>query len=90
MMPTPVSYTHLDVYKRQGQESRKEVCIGFPVGNSTLDTAYGNNAARLSEAPLLDRNIFALSGGEKQRIACASAWAMGPKVFVLDLSLIHI
>lgn len=21
-----------------GQESRKEVCIGFPVGNSTLDT----------------------------------------------------
>ena len=34
--------------------------------------------------PLLDRNIFALSGGEKQRIACASAWAMGPEVFVLD------
>ena len=34
--------------------------------------------------PLLDRNIFALSGGEKQRIACASAWAMGPAVFVLD------
>ena len=32
-----------------GQENRKEVCIGFPVGNSTLDTAYGNNAARLSE-----------------------------------------
>ena len=23
-------------------------------------------------------------GGEKQRIACASAWAMGPEVFVLD------
>ena len=34
--------------------------------------------------PLLDRNIFALSGGEKQRIACASAYAMGPEVFVLD------
>lgn len=32
-----------------GQESRKEVCIGFPVGNSTLDTAYGDNATRLSE-----------------------------------------
>ena len=32
-----------------GQESRKEVCIGFPVGNSTLDTAYGDNAVRLSE-----------------------------------------
>ena len=34
---------------------------------------------------LLDRNIFALSGGEKQRIACASAWAMGDRrLFVLD------
>ena len=32
-----------------GQESRKEVCIGFPVGNSTLDTAFGDNSARLSE-----------------------------------------
>ena len=32
-----------------GQESRKEVCIGFPVGDSTLDTAYGDNATRLSE-----------------------------------------
>ena len=30
-------------------ESRKEVCIGFPVGRSTLDTAYGDNARRLSE-----------------------------------------
>ena len=32
-----------------GQENRKEVCIGFTVGNSTLDTAYGNNAASLSD-----------------------------------------
>ena len=32
-----------------GQENRKEVCIGFPVGNSTMDTAYGNNAASLSD-----------------------------------------
>ena len=31
-----------------GQESRKEVRVEFPVGNSTLDTAYGDNAARLS------------------------------------------
>ena len=33
---------------------------------------------------LLDRNIFQLSGGEKQRIACASAYAMGSDVFALD------
>ena len=35
-------------------------------------------------ADLLDRNLFALSGGEKQKIACASAAAMQPAIFVLD------
>ena len=33
---------------------------------------------------LLDRSIFELSGGEKQRIACASIYAVHPDVFVLD------
>ena len=33
---------------------------------------------------LLDRSIFELSSGEKQRIACASVYAAGPSVFVLD------
>lgn len=33
---------------------------------------------------LLGRNIFKLSGGEKQRVACASVSAMEPDVFVLD------
>lgn len=36
--------THLS-----GQELRKEVCVGFRVGNGTLDTAYVDNAGRLSE-----------------------------------------
>lgn len=40
-----------------GQENRKEVCIGFPVGNSTLDTAYGDNAARLSEVVSFLENV---------------------------------
>ena len=39
----------LGCFQTFGQESRKEVCIGFPVGNSTLNTAYGDNAERLSE-----------------------------------------
>ncbi len=33
---------------------------------------------------LLDRSIFELSGGEKQKIACASAFMIEPQVFVLD------
>lgn len=33
---------------------------------------------------LLDRSIFELSGGEKQKIACASVSALQPQVMVLD------
>lgn len=33
---------------------------------------------------LIDRSIFKLSGGEKQKIACASVSACRPDVFVLD------
>ena len=33
---------------------------------------------------LLNRSIFELSGGEKQRIACASIYAVQPDVFVFD------
>ncbi|WP_405298385.1 ABC transporter ATP-binding protein [Methanobrevibacter sp.] len=33
---------------------------------------------------LVDKNIFKLSGGEKQKIACASVSAVGPDILVLD------
>ncbi len=33
---------------------------------------------------LINRSIFELSGGEKQRIACASVYATLPEVFLLD------
>lgn len=33
---------------------------------------------------LKDRNVFAMSGGEKQLLAFASVYAMNPKVYVLD------
>lgn len=33
---------------------------------------------------LLDKSIFKLSGGEKQKIACASVTAVYPDVFILD------
>lgn len=33
---------------------------------------------------LMGRNIFKLSGGEKQKIACASVWVAQPDILVLD------
>ncbi len=33
---------------------------------------------------LLERNIFSLSGGEKQKIAFASVYAMNPEIYLLD------
>jgi energy-coupling factor transport system ATP-binding protein len=41
-------------------------------------------AAELGIEHLLDRDIFALSGGEKQLIAIASAYALSPEIFVFD------
>lgn len=41
-------------------------------------------AAQLKLEPLLDRSIFSLSGGEKQKIACGSAAAVDPDIYVLD------
>ncbi|ACV23580.1 Putative HMP/thiamine import ATP-binding protein YkoD [Slackia heliotrinireducens] len=34
--------------------------------------------------PLMDRSIFALSGGEKQKVACASVAVAEPEIVVLD------
>lgn len=39
---------------------------------------------RLNIEKLTGRNIFKLSGGEKQKIAFASVYAMEPEIFVLD------
>ncbi len=33
---------------------------------------------------LIDRDIFKLSGGEKQQIACGSIYAINPKIYVFD------
>ena len=34
--------------------------------------------------PLMRRNIFELSGGEKQQIACGSVYTADPKIYVMD------
>ena len=68
-------------------DTTSEVLFGLEsrgTSHQEMEQALFNAAKVCGIGPLLDRNIFALSGGEKQRIACASAYAMGPEIFVLD------
>lgn len=44
----------------------------------------GQAIGELGISDLMGRSLFALSGGEKQKIACASVSAMEPDIFVLD------
>jgi energy-coupling factor transport system ATP-binding protein len=41
-------------------------------------------AREMNVRHLLGRNIFKLSGGQKQKIACASVTALHPEIYVLD------
>ena len=56
--------------------------LGIDVGEISSRIENTVNALKIKD--LLDRSLFALSGGEKQKIACASVSAMEPDVFVLD------
>lgn len=68
-------------------DSTSEIVFGcenmgwsFEMINARLQEVVGVFAL----APLLDRNLFHLSGGEKQKIACASVSMADPPVMVLD------
>ena len=56
--------------------------LGMPK-NEILQRLHKTVSA-LKIEKLLDRSIFDLSGGEKQKIACGGAFMMDPQVFVLD------
>ncbi len=49
-----------------------------------MDERLNETVDVLKIRPLLDRDIFELSGGEKQQIACGSVYASRPDVFVMD------
>ncbi|MFV0412743.1 MAG: ABC transporter ATP-binding protein [Oscillospiraceae bacterium] len=58
--------------------------IVFSLENMGLRQRLRQTAEAFGLQPLLGRSIFALSGGEKQKIAFACAYAARPEVFVLD------
>ena len=59
-------------------------CENNGLPEAEIRTRVQEAAAELGIEGLLARSLFALSGGEKQKIACGSVSALHPEVFVLD------
>jgi energy-coupling factor transport system ATP-binding protein len=63
--------------------------IAFGIENASLPTAELRQRVKQTERDLhienlSDRSIFELSGGEKQKVAFASIYAMNPNIYLLD------
>ncbi|WP_324825842.1 energy-coupling factor ABC transporter ATP-binding protein [Sinanaerobacter sp. ZZT-01] len=59
-------------------------CENTGISKKEIYQRIGKVATELNIWDLLGRSLFALSGGEKQKIACASVSAMLPEILVLD------
>ena len=62
--------------------------IRVPAGE--MDARIDRAAAELGIAPLLDRTLSTLSGGEKQKIAVARAMAQEPQLLLMDEPTNHL
>ena len=68
-------------------DTDSEIAFGMEneaVPQAQMGQRVAETAGALHIENLLGRNIFALSGGEKQKIAFASVYAMGPDIYLLD------
>lgn len=68
-------------------DTDSEIAFGMEneaVPQEQMGQRVAETAKALRIENLLGRNIFALSGGEKQKIAFASVYAMNPDVYLLD------
>ena len=68
-------------------DTDSEIAFGMEneaVPQAQMKLRVAETAKALRIEPLLGRNIFALSGGEKQKIAFASVYAMEPEIYLLD------
>lgn len=59
-------------------------CENMGLPEDDIRKRVDQTVSQMQITELLDRSIFKLSGGEKQKIACAGAAAMQPDIFVLD------
>ena len=68
-------------------DTDSEIAFGMEneaVPQEQMEQRVAETAKAMHIENLLGRNIFALSGGEKQKIAFASVYAMNPNVCLLD------
>ena len=59
-------------------------CENLDIDAEEINSRIERTVDELKIEDLLNRSLFALSGGEKQKIACASVSAMEPSILVLD------
>jgi len=59
-------------------------CENLGMSREEIGTRLQKTVKDMKLDALLNRNIFELSGGEKQQIACGSVYATEPDVFVMD------
>ena len=68
-------------------DSDSEITFGLENAGAEpkkIKERYDTTVSALKIQSLLGRNIFSMSGGEKQSLAFASVYAMNPSIFVLD------
>ena len=59
-------------------------CENMQWERKEIENRISDVARKFKIENLMDKNLFRLSGGEKQKIACASVAAPKPEIFVLD------
>ncbi len=59
-------------------------CENIGMNKADILARFDTTVASLGIENLLGKSLFALSGGEKQKIACACVGALVPDIFVLD------
>lgn len=56
----------------------------FGMPKKQILSNFENTVKELNISTLLGKSLFSLSGGEKQKIACASVAALFPSIIVMD------
>lgn len=59
-------------------------CENFGISREEICRRIGKVTKELNIKDLLDKSLFSMSGGEKQKIACASVSVIDPDIIILD------